>query len=110
MTRGIAHVSFGGGGIVLPARSPYERQLLAEHVQSRVRANGEVQVVIDDQRWMVRRRPRSGLAECSQCGCAVNSACYLGAGTGTPYCLACAFGARADLAQSQVMAQQRMSS
>ena len=110
MTRGIAHVSFAGGGFFLPARSPYDRQLLAEHVQSRVRAKGKVQVLIDDQRWMVRRRGSSGLADCSQCGGAVNSACYLGIGSGTPYCLTCAFGDLVEPARSQPMIERRMSS
>lgn len=110
MTRGIAHVSFVGGGIFLPARSPYDRQLLAEHVQSRVRAKGKVQVLVDDQRWMVHRGPGSGLICCSQCGGTVNSACYLGAGSGTPYCLACAFGDLAEPAGSRPVVEQRMSS
>ena len=109
MTRGIAHVSFVGGGIFLPARSPYDRQVLTEHVLSRVRAKGKVQVLIDDQRWMVQR-PSSGLADCSHCGCAVNSACYLGAGSGTPYCLTCAFGDLADPAPLRLMVDRRMSS
>jgi hypothetical protein len=110
MPKGIAHVSFVGGGIFLPARSAYDRQLLAEHVRNRVRAKGKVRVLVDDQRWMVHLRPSSNPADCSQCGRAANSACYLGAATGTPYCLACAFGDFAQPAQLQVMAERRMSS
>ncbi len=110
MTRGIAHVSFVGGGIFLPARSPYDRQLLAEHVQSRVHAKGQVQVLIDDQRWMVHRRPSSGFAGCSHCGSSINSACYLGAGSGRPYCLTCAFADPTEPARSEPMVERRMSS
>jgi len=28
----IAHISFDGGGLIVPAQRPYERQLLVEHI------------------------------------------------------------------------------
>jgi hypothetical protein len=36
ITKGIAHVSFPGGSMVLPARTPYDRQMLLEHIVDRV--------------------------------------------------------------------------
>ncbi len=119
MTKGIAHVSFSGGGMFVPARNPYDRQLLAEHVLSRVRAKGQVQVLLDNQRWMVDRSPGRRSICCSRCGIAVDSACYLSPAAsvismarsgwslrasksdtllvpreGAPYCVACAFEER----------------
>jgi hypothetical protein len=119
MTKGIAHVSFPGGGMFVPARNPYDRQLLAEHVLSRARAKGQVQVLLDDQRWMVYHSPGRRNICCSRCGVAVDSACYLGPATsaismarspwslqaskadmllvpteGTPHCVSCAFEQR----------------
>ena len=44
--QGIAHVSFAGGGFFVPARSSYDRQLLADHALARVRVK--------------RQRPSSG--------------------------------------------------
>ena len=103
-------MSFSGGGIFLPARNPYDRQMLAEHVLSRVRAKGQVQVLVDDQRWMVQQRsgPRSFC--CAQCGYAVHSACYLASGNGSPYCVTCAFGDLPVPVRSQPAVERRMSS
>ena len=110
MTRGIAHVSFSGGGMFLPARNPYDRQLLTEHVLSRVRANGQVQVLIDNQRWMVHPHRGASRARCSRCGCATGSACYLASGTGTPYCVTCAFGDLPEQSRSEPVLERRMGS
>lgn len=110
MMRGIAHVSFSGGGMFLPARSPYDRQVLAEHVMSRVRTKGQVQVLIDNQRWMVyQRRGVRGVC-CSQCGRAVDSACYLISANGTLYCVTCAFRDLAQPTLAQPVMERRMSS
>jgi hypothetical protein len=110
MTTGIAHVSFSGGGMFLPARSPYDRQVLAEHVVSRVRANGQVQVLIDDQRWMVHQRRSARSACCSQCGYGVDSACYLVSASGSLYCVTCAFRDLAEPASAQPVMERRMGS
>ncbi len=92
LTEGIAHVSFPGGGIFLPARSPYDRQLLAEHVVHRVRAKGQVQVLVDDRRWMVCLNRSASTAGCMGCGGGLQSACYSSAGGDLAYCVRCAFG------------------
>lgn len=88
---GIAHVSFPGGGMFLPARSPYDRQILIEHIAARARANQPVQVLVDDLRWMVYVRSGRARAHCAACGCLLHSACYATALHDEGYCLACAF-------------------
>jgi hypothetical protein len=94
LSDGIAHLSFRGGGFFLPARSPYDRQLLVEYVSARVRADGEVQVLLGNQRWMVHAHRGTLAAPCSICGQAVDSACYSSSAGDAPHCVKCAFGYR----------------
>ena len=88
--KGIAHLSFRGGGMLLPARSPYDRQLLTEHVVSRVRTDGRVQVLLDDRCWLVHLRRGPGAACCTACGHITESSC-ISRGCGNSYCVKCAF-------------------
>src|SRR5262245_20970720 len=93
MASDIAHMSFRGGGIFLPALSPYDRQVIVEHVSYRVRASGEVQVLLDGRRWMVRLH-RAGPAErCARCGATAPATCRAPAESDAVYCVDCAFGA-----------------
>jgi hypothetical protein len=89
---GIAHVSFSGGGIFLPARNPYDRQMLMEHIADRVRMKGQVQVLLDNQRWIVHRRRGPLSVCCAGCGESVDSACYSSASGDVGFCVRCAFG------------------
>jgi hypothetical protein len=99
LPKAIAHVSFPGGGMFLPARSPYDRQMLVEHIADRVRSKGHVQVLLDERRWMVQLNRRAPFPVCASCGDTVDSSCYSPADDGVAYCLSCALGARADLQQ-----------
>lgn len=63
---GAVHVTFAGGGIVLPAREPYDRELLVEHVAERVRWNGVVRVAIHGRTWSVRRIDDTVTAACTR--------------------------------------------
>jgi hypothetical protein len=90
--KGVAHVSFPGGSMFLPARSPYDPQVLIEHIVDRARAKERVQVLVDNLRWMVHLRRGPATAHCSACGCVLNSACYSTAEHGEAHCLGCAFG------------------
>jgi hypothetical protein len=92
---GIAHVSFPGGGVFLPARGPYDRQTLIEHVNERVRAKGRVQVLIDNHRWMVQRNSPPSVSACALCGEAADATCSSSGGYGGPYCVGCALGGAA---------------
>ena len=103
LARGIAHVSYPGGGVFLPARDPYDRQTLIEHVNQRVRAKGRVQVLIDSHRWMVQPNSLPLANACAVCGQTADTACYSAGGYGAPYCVACALGGatRVDPAQHE---------
>jgi len=91
---GIAHISFHGGGIFMPARTPYDRQLVAEHVADRVRTKGRVQVLIDDQRWMVHVNNGAVGAGCAGCGVALRAASCCAVGNDSVYCVRCVFDER----------------
>ncbi len=88
MTNGIAHVSYRGGSLFLPARTPYDRQILMEYVADGTRAATHLQVLLNDRRWMVWRGDAT--TSCTHCGGA-QPCCATDDGR-TPYCLRCAFG------------------
>jgi hypothetical protein len=87
--RGVAHISFSGGGVFLPARNPYDREILVEHVADRVRSKGEVQVALDDRCWSVSLSS-VGIC-CASCGHPLDSACYSPANGFAAFCVKCAF-------------------
>jgi hypothetical protein len=91
MAKGIAHVSFAGGGFFLPARNPYDRQVLVEHVSETVRTKGRVQVLMADQLWTVHRNRGSNTTPCVRCGQAAPTVCHFG-GREACYCVTCALG------------------
>jgi hypothetical protein len=92
LMKGIVHVSFPGGGLFLPARTPYDRQTLVEHVKDRARVKGQVQVLVSDHRWIVRFNEEAGEVVCCACGHASESACSSSANGDGVYCVTCAFG------------------
>src|SRR5262245_38366027 len=102
MASKIAQMSFRGGGTFLPARSPYDRQVLIEYVTQRVRFTGEVQVLLDGQRWLVRGHRGWPVAYCTNCGNAADPTCYAPTNSQSGYCATCALGAETPPAPSQV--------
>ncbi len=75
----------------LPARNPYDRQMLAEQVTVHARSKGLVQVLVDDDRWMVHTHVGAGGARCIQCDRWSTSLCYSENHKGA-YCVRCAVG------------------
>ncbi len=92
MGTGIAHVSFRGGGIFLPARSPYDRQTLIEYVTDLVGAKRDVQVLLQDRRWIVHPHRGQPPAYCAGCGTSTHCTCQPAADLEATYCVNCAFG------------------
>jgi hypothetical protein len=92
MAKGIAHVSFAGGGFFLPARNPYDRQLLVEHVGECARTKGHVQVLMGNRLWTVQRNRGSATTPCTLCGQAAPTPCYFEGSGEAGYCLHCALG------------------
>ena len=93
---GIANVSFAGGGIILPARSPYDWENLAEHVDARARLNGRLLVRIDNRSWSVYPTAGTRADPCARCGHTLGPACYSAQTHGEAYCVKCAFRQATD--------------
>ena len=91
--KGVAHVSFLGGGVFVPTRSPYDRQVLVELVADRAHSKGRVQVLVGDQRWMVHCSDAQRARTCSRCGTAEDVTCYSPSDRNTGYCVECAIKA-----------------
>ena len=88
---GIAHISFAGGSTFVPARSPYDRELLVENVLDRVRVKGRVQVLLSNERWIVCRA-RGG--QCAACGGGTDVPCYRTGAAEAAVSVLCAFADR----------------
>lgn len=73
----------------LPARSPYDRQVLADHVAASLRVTGQVQVLVNEQRWMVRCTGPSVPVYCTGCASGLNTVWAADSDAWT-YCAECA--------------------
>lgn len=51
--RGIAHISFQGGGLIVPAHTPYERQLLFEHIELVTKRRGAARLSLNGRLWTI---------------------------------------------------------
>ena len=95
VSNGIAHLSYPGGGLFLPARNAYDRQMVAELAVERVRTRGLVQILIDNKRWLVQWTDDRRNRRCAACGRTVGAVRIRAAGDRAMYCVQCAvFGAR----------------
>jgi hypothetical protein len=52
--KNIAHLSFKGGGFILPAHTPYERELLVECVEATTKRYGHLRLEVGGRRWTIR--------------------------------------------------------
>jgi hypothetical protein len=89
--KGIAHISFTGGGMFLPARNPYDREVLIEYVAHYAGLGSEVQILVDDQRWLVQPRRGQFALSCVGCGSIAEPPCCAADG-GAVCCIKCALG------------------
>ena len=65
--KGIAHVSFQGGGLIVPAHTPYDCELLFEHAEAATERHGDVRFDLNRQEWRISLR--NGYREvCASCG------------------------------------------
>ncbi len=90
LSDGIAHVSYRGGGVFLPARNPYDRQMLLELAIERVRTKGLVQVLLDNRRWTLQRKQNQPSGRCATCGSTAGNVWSRAAGDAATYCVQCA--------------------
>jgi hypothetical protein len=110
MTRGNAHIVFAGGNLALPADTPYDRQVLLEHVHGCTRSKQNVRVYVDNITWLVERRERRKVFVCGGCAQHILSDVCWRPGSKTAYCATCAMerphltiGLLADLPASTIL-------
>src|SRR5262249_51910287 len=65
--KGVARISFRDGAMLFPIRTPYEWELLFEHLGSYVRRHGRVGLEIDRQPWVVATSDPERSVRCSTC-------------------------------------------
>ena len=65
--KGIAHVSFQGGGLIVPAHTPYDCELLFEHVEAATKRHGDVRFDLNRQQWRISLHNGHGEV-CASCG------------------------------------------
>ena len=66
--KSVAHISFEGGGLIVPAQTPYERELLFEHVEMSTKRHGCVRLDVNRGHWTIslRNGDREACASCSR--------------------------------------------
>lgn len=84
-----AHLTFMGGGLMLPARTPYDRQILREHVLNRARHVQELRVRVGRKTWCVERPTEQTPFVCGSCKRQLTVALHAPPAD-TMYCVACA--------------------
>jgi hypothetical protein len=64
----VAHISFEGGGLIVPVHTPYERELLVEHVEASTKRHGCIHLEVNRRHWTISMNDglRAVCAACSQ--------------------------------------------
>ena len=83
----VAHVSYPGGGVFLPDHGPGDRHTIMEYVERLVTSKRKVQILLDNQRWLVQSSEHTC---CASCDLATKTACREANEDGELYCLRCA--------------------
>ena len=83
----VAHVSYLGGGVFLPDHGPGDRHTIMEYVERLASSKREVQILLDNQRWLVQSGEHTC---CAGCDLATQTACREADNGGQFYCLRCA--------------------
>jgi len=91
MAAGTADIVFSGGRLVIPASSPYDRQLLVAHVRDHVSRSGQLRVLVDCTAWSIGRpAPQEGVP-CRGCRQRIDRiACHRAGKGAAVYCVTCA--------------------
>ena len=84
----IARIQMDGGALLLPARTPYEREVVLDHVRHRLRICGFVHLEMNGRRCKIEPIAFTPGATCASCTRRVGTvACRIGA---QMLCIECA--------------------
>lgn len=73
--RTVAQISFQGGGLVVPARDQYDRDVAFEHAEAYARRHGHVRFELDGDTMLIGLNGTSG-HHCSSCDCVLGLLTY----------------------------------
>lgn len=65
--KGVARISFHGGALFLPVKTPYDREVLFEHLDLYAKRHGAVRVELNRREWTVTRSNGEAIPQCSLC-------------------------------------------
>lgn len=71
----VAHISFEGGGLIMPAHTPYERQMLIEHLEVSAKRHGRIRLDMNRRRWTISMNNGAGEV-CTSCTRSRNDLTY----------------------------------
>lgn len=84
----IARIQMDGGALLLPARTPYEREVVLDHVRHRLRLYGFVHLEMNGRRCRIEAIAHTAGTACAGCTRRVGTlACRFGA---QMFCIDCA--------------------
>lgn len=78
--KGVARISFQGGALFVPAKTPYDRELLFEHLDLYARRHGTIRVELNRREWTVRKAERAQQSKCDECEREIDALSYALAG------------------------------
>lgn len=88
----VARIHTDGGTLLLPARTPYEREVVLDHVRHRLRLHGSVHLEMNGWRGRIERVGLPITARCGACAAPIGGfACRIGS---QMLCLGCALPER----------------
>lgn len=90
--KGVARISFHGGALFMPLRTPYDREVLFEHVDLYARRHGSVRVEFGRRELTVQNGGPADEPECASCGRHLDALTYILGGRSL-----CALCARRDV-------------
>jgi hypothetical protein len=84
-----AHVTFSGGGLILPAGTAYDRQVLRDHILNRTQREGRVRISLAGETWVVERTSGDHRPSCEGCKRLLTAAALRKADSDASFCVAC---------------------
>jgi hypothetical protein len=91
--KGVARISFQGGALFLPVKTPYDREVLFEHLDLYAKRHGAVRVELNRREWTVKRSNGEESVTCEVCDRRLDFLTYALLGGRT----LCAFCAKRDV-------------
>jgi len=90
--KGVARISFQGGALFVPVKTPYDREVLFEHVDLYAKRHGTVRVELNRREWRVSKSEGDTPPTCADCNRRLDSLTYALGGRNL-----CAFCAKRDV-------------